>query len=98
MDSNFQALFTHFKPTDDQVKAAFQDLWIKNYEKQKEIDGKQKAIDEQDRKINELSNKLELSKSYRSGYNMSCPVCLEKFDIGDHQAYVLSCPHMVCSK
>ena len=37
MDFNFQAIFTHFSPTYDQMKAALQDFWRKNEENQTEI-------------------------------------------------------------
>ena len=140
MDYNFQALFTHFNPTDDQVKAMLQDLWRKNDENQKLIDKirrekdenqklaekNQKVIDkihqenEENRaksvtlmaqkdlqcvkintmaqKIDDLTNEIQLLKMLAAGNDVSCSVCLESFDTNDHQAYVLSCPHMICAK
>ena len=140
MDYNFQALFTHFNPTDAQIKAMLQDLWRKNDENQKLIDKirrekdenqkladkNQKVIDkihqenEENRaksvtlmaqkdlqcvkintmaqKIDDLTNEIQLLKMLAAGNEVSCPVCLESFDTNDHQAYVLSCPHMICAK
>ena len=105
MNSNFEALFTHLNPTDDQIKAMLQDLWRKNDEKQNELDklrreNSQKAhkIMTMDRKNDDLTNEIEVLKMLAAGANVSCPVCLENFDTEDHQAYVLSCPHMICSR
>ena len=50
------------------------------------------------KRIDALTNKIEVLKMSAAGANLSCPVCLENFDTEDHQAYVLSCPHMICSK
>ena len=87
MDSNFEALFTHFSPTNDQVKALLLDLWKKNDEKQKKIDKMMGRIADLKKEL--LDTKLEIP---------SCSCCLEKFDEEDHQPYVLSCPHIVCSR
>ena len=66
MDSNFQALFTHLNPTEDQLKAILQDLWRKNDEKQKEISkireenfAKSMEIIEMNRKVEALTGKVE---------------------------------------
>ena len=105
MDSNFQALFTHLNPTEDQLKAILQDLWRKNDEKQKEISkireenfAKSIEIMKMNRKVENLTNENELLKMIKTCDDVSCSVCLENFDAEEHQAYVLSCPHVICSK
>ena len=105
MDSNFQALFTHLNPTEDQLKAILQDLWRKNDEKQKEISkireenfAKSMEIIEMNRKVEALTEENELLKMIKTCNDISCSVCLENFDDEDHQPYVLSCPHVICSK
>ena len=96
MDSNFEALFTHFKPTDDQIKALLLDLWRKNEEKQKKI--------EKLRRENEaasLSNEKLIEKIEKMVFDCNIPYCLvcnQNFDTEDHQPNVLSCPHIICSK
>ena len=50
------------------------------------------------KRIDALTNKIEVLKMSTADANLSCPVCLENFDSEDHQAYLLSCPHMICSK
>ena len=104
MDSNFQALFTHLNPTEDQLKAILQDLWRKNDEKQKEINkireenfAKSMEVIEMNRKVEALTDENELLKMIKSSNDISCSVCLENFDEEDHQPYVLSCPHVICS-
>lgn len=49
-------------------------------------------------KIDGLTNEIEVLKMLAAGETLSCPVCLENFDTEDHQAYALSCPHIICSK
>ena len=91
MDSNFQALFTHLNPTEDQLKAILQDLWRKNDEKQKEINkireenfAKSMNIIEmniclQDTflKVEALTDENELLKMIKTCDDISCSVCLE---------------------
>ena len=48
--------------------------------------------------IDALTNKIEVLQMSKASANLSCPVCLENFDSEDHRAYVLNCPHMICSK
>ena len=105
MDSNFQALFTHLNPTEDQLKAILQDLWRKNDEKQKEISkireenfAKSMEIIEMNRKVEALTEENELLKMIKTCNDISCSVCLQNFDEEDHQPYVLSCPHVICSE
>ena len=105
MDSNFQALFTHLNPTEDQLKAILQDLWRKNDEKQKEISkireenfAKSMEIIEMNRKVEALTDENELLKMIKACDDISCSVCLENFDEEDHQPYGLSCPHVICSQ
>jgi len=105
MDSNFQALFTHLNPTEDQLKAILQELWRKNDEKQKEISkireenfAKSMEIIEMNRKVEALTDENELLKMIKTCNDISCSVCLENFDDEDHQPYVLSCPHVICSQ
>ena len=87
MDSNFEALFTHFKPTDDQIKALLLDLWRKNEEKQKKIDKMSLSND----KLMEKMERLLLDEE------IVCSACYEGFDSKNRQPYVLSCPHIICS-
>ena len=112
MNYNFQALFTHLNPTGDQLKAMLQDLWRKIDEYETIIDkirreneeslSKNKILSTQNAqqclKIDDLTNEIEVLKMLVAGDTLSCPVCLEKFDTEHHQAYALSCPHMICSK
>ena len=105
MDSNFQALFTHLNPTEDQLKAILQDLWRKNDKKQKKISkireenfAKSMEIIEMNRKVEALTDENELLKMIKTCNDISCSVCLENFDEEDHQPYVLSCPHVICSE
>ena len=49
-------------------------------------------------KIDGLTNEIEVLKMLAAGETLSCPVCLENFDTENHQAYALSCPHLICSK
>ena len=105
MDSNFQALFTHLNPTEDQLKAILQDLWRKNDEKQKEISKireenfvKSMEIIEMNRKVEALTEENELLKMIKTCNDISCSVCLQNFDEEDHQPYVLSCPHVICAE
>ena len=51
-----------------------------------------------DRKINDLTNEIEVLRKFAAGETPTCPCCLENFDTEDHQAYLLSCPHVICSK
>ena len=102
MDSNFQALFTHLNPTEDQLKAILQDLWRKNDEKQKEIskirEDLSMEIIEMSRKVEALTEENELLKMIKTCNDISCSVCLRNFDEEDHQPYVLSCPHVICAE
>ena len=112
MNYNFQALFTHLNPTGDQLKAMLQDLWRKIDEYETIIDkirqeneeslSKNKILSTQNAqqclKIDDLTNEIEVLKMLVAGDTLSCPVCLEKFDTEHHQAYALSCPHMICSR
>ena len=50
-----------------------------------------------ERKIDHLKYEINRLKMLNNGNGVSCPVCLENFDTDVHQAYALSCSHMICS-
>ena len=51
-----------------------------------------------ERRIEHLKCENDLMKRLQPYDTVSCPVCLEKYDTDERQAYALSCPHMVCSE